>query len=58
MSMGAMLLTGVAVDRLSYTPVFLAARLHPCFSLCAFFGLVRVVRPVSSKTETIRAIPR
>ena len=58
LSMGAMLLTGVAVDRLSYTPVFLAARLHPCFSLCAFFGLVRVVRPVSSKTETIRAIPR
>jgi hypothetical protein len=56
--MGAMLLTGVVVDRLSYTAVFLAAGLHPCLSLCAFFGLVRVVRPVSSKTETIRATPR
>lgn len=49
MSMIAMLLTGVVVDRFSYTPIFIAAGIFPIVSLCAFFGLVRVVRPIEFK---------
>ncbi len=41
MSMAAMLLTGVVVDRFSYTPVFIAAGVLPVLGLGAYFVLVR-----------------
>jgi ACS family hexuronate transporter-like MFS transporter len=43
MSMAAMLLTGVVVDRFSYTPVFIVAGLLPILGLGSFFVLVRRV---------------
>jgi ACS family hexuronate transporter-like MFS transporter len=49
MSMIAMFLTGVVVDRFSYTPVFIAAAIMPAVGLAAFYALVRVVRPVAFK---------
>jgi ACS family hexuronate transporter-like MFS transporter len=49
MSMLAMLLTGMVVDRFSYTPVFVAAAIMPAIGLTAFYGLVRVVRPLVFK---------
>jgi ACS family hexuronate transporter-like MFS transporter len=44
MSMAAMFLTGVVVDRFSYTPVFLAAGILPLLGLAAFFVFIRTVR--------------
>ncbi len=43
MSMATMLLTGIMVDRFSYSPVFLAVGALPFFALGAFFLLVRRV---------------
>ncbi len=45
-SMLAMLLTGIVVDRFSFTPVFIAVGILPLLSVAAFFVLVRKVRPL------------
>jgi ACS family hexuronate transporter-like MFS transporter len=41
MSMIAMQLTGIVVDRFSYTPVFIASSLLPALGLTAYFTLAR-----------------
>jgi len=46
MSMIMMLLTGIIVDRESYTPVFVAAGTLPILALAALFVLVRKVQPI------------
>jgi ACS family hexuronate transporter-like MFS transporter len=47
MSMVMMLLTGIIVDRQSYTPVFVAAGTLPILALAALFVLVRKVQPIN-----------
>ena len=46
MSMTTMLLTGVIVDRFSYTPVFVGAGLFPLVTLMSLLLLVGRVRPI------------
>jgi len=58
MSMIAMLLTGVVVDRFSYTPVFITAGIMPILGAACFFVLVQSVRPLSFKTGTAQSAVR
>lgn len=46
-SMMMMLLTGIVIDRFSYTPVFIAVGLLPVLSLTALMVLVGTIRPIS-----------
>jgi len=50
MSMTMMFLVGVAVDRFSYLPVFVAAGLFPVVSLASLLGLVGEIRPKATSS--------